>query len=94
MDKVEVGVSGISKPQMRKLMKGGAINVKPHNIVSPDDAPYRITIGRGKAKKMMGSFGKGKGYRLAVMPNEEVMMIEGGKVKSSAEINRAISSVH
>ena len=90
MDKVEVGVSGISKPQMRKLMKGGAINVKPHNIVSPDDAPYRITIGRGKAKKMMGSFGKGKGYRLAVMPNEEVMMIEGGKVKSSAEINRAI----
>lgn len=80
MDKVEVGVSGISKPQMRKLMKGGAINVKPHNIVSPDDAPYRITIGRGKAKKMMGSFGKGKGYRLAVMPNEELMMVEGGKL--------------
>jgi len=90
MDKVEVGVSGISKPQMRKLMKGGAINVKPHNIISPDDAPYRIKMGRGKAKKMMGSFGKGKGYRLAVMPNEEVVMIEGGKVKSSAEINRAI----
>ena len=80
MDKVEVGVSGISKPQMRKLMKGGAINVKPGNIVSPDDAPYRITMGRGKAKKMMGSFGKGKGYRLAVMPNEEIMMMEGGKL--------------
>jgi hypothetical protein len=92
MDKVEVGVTGISKPQMRKLMKGGAINVKPFNIVSPDDAPYRITMGRGKAKKMMGSFGKGKGYRLAVLPNEEVVMIEGGKVKSSAEINKAIRS--
>lgn len=90
MDKVEVGISGISKPQFSKLKKGGAINVKPHNIVSPDDAPYRITMGRGKAKKMMGSFGKGKGYRLAVMPNEEIMMMEGGKVKSSAEINRAI----
>ena len=92
MDKVEVGVTGISKPQMRKLMKGGAINVKPHNIVSPDDAPYKIKMGRGKVKKMMGSFGKGKGYRLAVMPNEEVVMIEGGKVKSSAEINKAIRS--
>lgn len=92
MDKVEVGVTGISKPQMRKLMKGGAINVKPHNIVSPDDAPYRIKMGKGKAKKMMGSFGKGKGYRLAVLPNEEVVMLEGGKVKSSAEINKAIRS--
>lgn len=92
MDKVEVGVSGISKPQMRKLMKGGAINVRASNIVKPDGAAYRITMGRGKAKKMMGSFDKGKGYRLAVMPNEEVMMMEGGKVKSSAEINRAIRS--
>jgi hypothetical protein len=80
MDKVEVGITGISKPQFSKLRKGGAINVKPFNIVSPDDAPYRITMGRGKAKKMMGSFGKGKGYRLAVMPNEEIMMMEGGKL--------------
>ena len=92
MEKIEVGVTGISKPQIRKMMKGGAINVKPHNIISPDDAPYRIKIGKGKAKKMMSSFGKGKGYRLAVMPNEEVIMLEGGKVKSSAEINKAIRS--
>jgi hypothetical protein len=80
MDKVELGVTGVSKPQIRKLMKGGAINVKRANIVSPDDAPYRITMGRGKAKKMLGSFDKGKGYRLAVMPNDDLMMMEGGKL--------------
>jgi hypothetical protein len=50
-------------------------------IVAPEDAVQRIRIGRGKSKKMMNALGKGKGYRLAVMPNEDLMeVMEGGKI--------------
>lgn len=91
-DFVEHGVS-VSKGQLGKLRKGGAINVKRSNIVSPDDAPIRVRIGRGRSKKMMNALAKDRGFRLAVMPNEDLVeVMEGGKVKSSAEINKAIRS--
>jgi hypothetical protein len=81
-DLVEHGIS-VSKAQMGKLRKGGAINVKRPNIVSSDDAPIRVRIGRGKSKKMMNALGKGKGYRLAVMPSEDLVeVMEGGKLGS------------
>lgn len=79
-DFVEHGIS-VSKGQLSKLKKGGAINIKPSMIVAPEDAVQRIRIGRGKSKKMMNALGKGKGYRLAVMPNEDLMeVMEGGKI--------------
>jgi hypothetical protein len=82
MDLVEHGVS-VSKAQMSKLRKGGAINVKRSMIVPAEEAAYRVRIGRGKSKKMMTALGKGKGYRLAVMPNEDLVgVMEGGKIGS------------
>jgi hypothetical protein len=79
-DLVEHGIS-VSKGQMSKLRKGGAINVKRPNIVSSDDAPIRVRIGRGKSKKMMNALAKDRGFRLAVMPNEDLIgMTEGGKI--------------
>ena len=82
MDLVEHGVS-VSKAQMAKLRKGGAINVKRSMIVPAEEAAYRVRIGRGKSKKMMTALGKGKGYRLTVMPNEDLVgMMEGGKLGS------------
>ena len=81
-DFVEHGVS-VSKGQLGKLRKGGAINVKRSNIVSPDDAPIRVRIGRGKSKKMMNALAKDRGFRLAVMPNEDLVgVMEGGKLGS------------
>jgi hypothetical protein len=81
-DFVEHGVN-VSKGQLNKLKKGGAINVKRGNIVSSDDAPIRVRIGRGKSKKMMNALGKDRGFRLAVMPNEDLVgMMEGGKLGS------------
>ena len=81
MDLVEHGVS-VSKAQIAKLRKGGAINVKRSMIVPAEEAAYRVRIGRGKSKKMMTALGKGKGYRLAVMPNEDLVGMEGGKLGS------------
>ena len=81
-DFVEHGIS-VSKGQLSKLRKGGAINIKPNMIVDPKDAVQRVRIGRGRSKKMMNSLGKGKGYRLAVMPNEDLVgVMEGGKLVS------------
>jgi len=78
-DNIEHGLS-VSKGQFSKLRKGGAINIRPNMIVSPDDAPIRVRMGRGRSKKMMNALGKGKGYRLAVMPNEDLIGMEGGKL--------------
>jgi hypothetical protein len=81
-DLVEHGIS-VSKAQLSKLRKGGAINVKRDMIRAPEEASQRIRIGRGKSKKMMNALGKGKGYRLAVMPSEDLMeVMEGGKLGS------------
>ena len=79
-DFVEHGLS-VSKGQLAKLKKGGAINVKAKNIVSSADAAQRVILGKGKSKKMMTALNKNKGFRLAVMPNEDlVAMTEGGKI--------------
>jgi len=79
-DFVEHGLS-VSKGQLAKLKKGGAINVKAKNIVSSADAAHRVVLGKGKSKKMMTALNKNKGFRLAVMPNEDlVAMTEGGKI--------------
>lgn len=81
-DLVEHGIS-VSKGQLAKLRKGGAINIKRDMIRAPEEASQRIRIGRGKSKKMMTALGKGKGYRLAVMPSEDLMeVMEGGKLGS------------
>lgn len=81
-DLVEHGVS-VSKGQLSKLRKGGAINVRRPNIVSSDDAPIRVRIGRGRSKKMMNALAKDRGFRLAVMPNEDLVgVMEGGKLGS------------
>jgi len=82
MDLVEHGIS-VSKAQLSKLKKGGAINVKRSMIVPVEEASQRIRIGRGKSKKMMNNLGRGKGYRLAVMPSEDLVeVMEGGKLGS------------
>ena len=79
-DLVEHGVS-VSRGQLSKLRKGGAINVRRPNIVSSDDAPIRVRMGRGRSKKMMNALAKDRGFRLAVMPNEDLIeMTQGGKI--------------
>jgi hypothetical protein len=79
---IDHGIS-VSKRQMTKLRKGGAINIKRHMVHSPNDTAHRIRIDREKSQKMMNAFNKDKGYKLAVMPHEDILtVIEGGKLAS------------
>jgi hypothetical protein len=68
-----------SPAQMRKLINGGAITLKPSQIGV--DSPHSVMVMPQTARRMATAMRKNKGVRLALKPEEDILaMTEGGKV--------------
>jgi hypothetical protein len=75
---MEFGVA-CSPSQMRKLKSGGAVTLKQSNFV--DGSPNRIMVMPNTSRRIMTAMKKGKGIRIALKPEEDVVaMTEGGAV--------------
>jgi hypothetical protein len=75
---MEFGVC-CSPAQMRKLKSGGAVTLKQSNFV--DGSPSRIMVMPNTSRRIMTAMKKGKGVRIALKPEEDVVaMTEGGAI--------------
>jgi hypothetical protein len=86
---MEFGVS-CSPSQMRKLKSGGAVTLKQSNFV--DGSPNRIMVMPNTSRRIMTAMKKGKGVRIALKPEEDVVaMTEGGAVSMKGMTGRAMA---
>jgi hypothetical protein len=87
---MEFGVA-CSPSQMRKLKSGGAVTLKQSNFV--DGSPSRIMVMPNTSRRIMTAMKKGKGVRIALKPEEDVVaMTEGGAVSMKGMKGKAKSS--
>ena len=70
----------VSKPQMRKLMSGGAITLKPSNF--DPSSRHMIMVMPNTSRRIGTAMKKQKGIRIALKPDEDIMeeTMEGGKI--------------
>lgn len=81
-----------SPAQIKKLMQGGAITLKPENF---DPTSRRmIAVMPNTARRIATAMKKGKGIRITLKPNEDLMEegMEGGMI-SLKSIGKSFSSV-
>jgi hypothetical protein len=73
----------LSKPQMNKLGKGLATNLK-HDQMGADKGEIVVMLRPANAKKMISSYKKGKGMRLCLAPDEleQTLMLGSGFFKN------------
>ena len=76
-----------SPAQMRKLMSGGAITLKPENFNM--NSRRMLMVRPNTNRRIATAMRKNKGVRVMLKPDEDVMEeIEGGKVKSLKQVGR------
>jgi hypothetical protein len=79
----------ITKPQIKKLMSGGAIMMKPQQFV--DSGSHSLVMMPQSARKIATAMRKNKGIRIMLKPDEDLLqMTEGGKI-SLKSIGRSFS---
>jgi hypothetical protein len=77
-DKYGFGVD-LSQAQIRSLKKGGAIQIKPSQIL--EEGKQILQLLPQSAKKLMGALGKSKGMRLLLKEGEDVVdRLSGGSI--------------
>lgn len=83
----------ISPAQVKKLLKGGAISVKPSHFV--EGGGFKFMAMPQSARRIATSLRKNKGLRLALKQGEELLDKEGGKInlgKAFKSIGKALGS--
>lgn len=85
---MEYGIS-LSPSQMRKLKSGGAITLAPKNF--NEDAATRVRVMANTARRINTAMKKNKGVRLALKPDEDLVMMTQGGAISLKDIGRSIS---
>ena len=71
----------LSAPQMRKLMSGGAITLKPSQF--REGARTSVSVLPATARRIATAMRKMKGVRVSLKPDEDLLDVEtGGSLKS------------
>lgn len=79
----------LSPPQVKKLVSGGAVIMKPHQF--SDGGVHSLVMMPQSARRIATAMRKNKGVRIALKPQEDlIQMTEGGKI-SLKSIGRTIS---
>jgi hypothetical protein len=66
--------------QIRKLLRGQNITLKP-DVFNPNSSTH-LKLQQETINRIIKSHKKGKGVRLCLSPNEEVINLQGGKIKN------------
>ena len=92
MKKIEHRIKA-SPTQLKKLMTGGAVTLKPDNF--DPSSRHMIVVSPNASRRIGTAMRKNKGVRIALKPDEDLMEddeIEGGKI-SLKGINKGLKSV-